>query len=125
MFAIAQHLRHIPVNRYRHRHQPTGSPLAERILLLYLPPAAFRTASSIRFSVSPIATRPCPNAIRLVDVPESLAQVLCRYIKGRKGHLFTTRAGRLLDSRNVLDVLQCEAPGAPISVEQPTSMAPS
>ena len=26
--------------------------------------------------------------------------------KGRKGHLFTTRAGRLLDSRNVLDVLQ-------------------
>jgi integrase len=47
-----------------------------------------------------------PNAIRLVDVSESLAQVLCRYIKGRKGHLFTTRAGRLLDSRNVLDVLQ-------------------
>ena len=26
--------------------------------------------------------------------------------KRRKGHLFTTRAGRLLDSRNVLDVLQ-------------------
>ena len=41
-----------------------------------------------------------------MDIPESLAQVLCRYIKGRKGHLFTTRAGRLLDSRNVLDVLQ-------------------
>ncbi len=47
-----------------------------------------------------------PNAIRLVDVPELLAQVLCHYIKGRKGHLFTTRAGQLLDSRNVLDVLQ-------------------
>ncbi len=46
------------------------------------------------------------NAIRPVDIPESLAQVLCGYIKGRKGHLFTTRAGRLLDSRNVLDVLQ-------------------
>jgi len=46
------------------------------------------------------------NAIRPVDIPEALAQVLCRYIKGRKGHLFTTRAGRLLDSRNVLDVLQ-------------------
>ena len=46
------------------------------------------------------------NAIRLVDIPESLAQVLCRYIKEKKGHLFTTRAGRLLDSRNVLDVLQ-------------------
>jgi integrase len=41
-----------------------------------------------------------------VDVPAPLAQVLCHYIKGRKGHLFTTRAGRLLDSRNVLDVLQ-------------------
>jgi len=46
------------------------------------------------------------NAIRPVDIPEELAQVLCRYIKGRTGHLFTTRAGRLLDSRNVLDVLQ-------------------
>src|SRR6266480_7973668 len=46
------------------------------------------------------------NAIRPVDIPEALAQVLCRYIKGRKGHLFTTKAGRLLDSRNVLDVLQ-------------------
>ncbi len=46
------------------------------------------------------------NAIRLVDVPESLAQVLCRYMKGRTGHLFTTKAGRLLDSRNVLGVLQ-------------------
>src|ERR1700720_1864357 len=28
------------------------------------------------------------NAIRPVDIPEALAQVLCRYIKGRKGHLF-------------------------------------
>ena len=46
------------------------------------------------------------NAIRPVDIPEELAQVLCGYIKGRTGHLFTTRAGRLLDSRNVLDVLQ-------------------
>ena len=46
------------------------------------------------------------NAIRPVDIPESLAQVLRDYIKGRQGHLFTTRAGRLLDSRNVLDVLQ-------------------
>ena len=46
------------------------------------------------------------NAIRPVDIPEALAQVLCGYIEGRKGHLFTTRAGRLLDSRNVLDVLQ-------------------
>lgn len=45
------------------------------------------------------------NAIRPVDIPESLAQVLCRYIKGRDGHLFATRAGGLLDSRNLLDVL--------------------
>lgn len=46
-----------------------------------------------------------PNAIRPVDIPESLAQILCRYMRGRDGHLFTTRAGRLLDSRNALDVL--------------------
>src|SRR5206468_1159457 len=53
---------------------------------------------------SPCAT--CIPAASSLDIPESLAQVRCRYIKGRKGHLFTTRAGRLLDSRNVLDVLQ-------------------
>jgi integrase len=46
------------------------------------------------------------NAIRPVDIAECLAQALRGYIKGRKGHLFTTGAGRLLDSRNVLDVLQ-------------------
>jgi integrase len=46
------------------------------------------------------------NAIRPVDIPESLAQVLRRYMKGKEGHLFTTRVGRLLDTRNVLDVLQ-------------------
>ena len=46
------------------------------------------------------------NAIRPVDIPESLAQVLSGYTKGKDGHLFTTKAGRLLDTRNVLDVLQ-------------------
>ena len=46
-----------------------------------------------------------PNAIRPVDIPEPLAQVLSGYIKGKYGHLFTTRAGRLLDTRNVLDAL--------------------
>jgi len=46
------------------------------------------------------------NAIRPVDIAECLAQALRGYTKGREGHLFTTRAGRLLDSRNVLDVLQ-------------------
>ena len=40
-----------------------------------------------------------------MDIPESLTQVLCRYIEVRDGHLFTTAAGRLLDQRNVLDVL--------------------
>jgi integrase len=46
------------------------------------------------------------NAIRPVDIAECLTQVLRGYIKGRIGHLFTTKAGRLLDTRNVLDVLQ-------------------
>jgi integrase len=46
------------------------------------------------------------NAIRPVDIAECLAQALRGYTKGREGHLFTTRAGRLLDSGNVLDVLQ-------------------
>jgi integrase len=39
------------------------------------------------------------NAIRPVDIPEALAQVLRRYAEGKDGYLFTTRAGRLLDSR--------------------------
>jgi integrase len=43
-----------------------------------------------------------PNAIRLVDIPEALAQVLRRYTEGKDGYLFTTRAGRLLDQRNSL-----------------------
>lgn len=45
------------------------------------------------------------NAIRPVDIPESLAQVVCRYTKGKDGHPFTTKGGRLLDTRSVLDVL--------------------
>jgi hypothetical protein len=47
-----------------------------------------------------------PNAIRLVDIPEALAQVLRRYTEGKDGYLFTTRAGRLLDQRNSLKALQ-------------------
>jgi integrase len=46
-----------------------------------------------------------PNAIRLVDIPEALAQVLRRYTEGKDGYLFTTRAGRLLDQRNTLKAL--------------------
>ena len=46
-----------------------------------------------------------PNAIRLVDIREALAQVLRRYTKGKDGYLFTTRAGRLLDQRNTLKAL--------------------
>jgi len=38
--------------------------------------------------------------------PAPIRRVPCGYIKGRTGHLFTTRAGGFLDSRNVLDVLQ-------------------
>ena len=46
-----------------------------------------------------------PNAIRLVDIPEEMSQVLRRYTEGKDGYLFTTRAGRLLDQRNSLKAL--------------------
>jgi integrase len=46
-----------------------------------------------------------PNAIRLVDVPEAMAQVLPRYTEGKHGYLFTTRAGRLFDQSNSLKAL--------------------
>ena len=46
-----------------------------------------------------------PNALRLVDIPEALGQVLRRYTEGKNGFLFTTRAGRLLDQRNSLKAL--------------------
>ncbi len=47
-----------------------------------------------------------PNALRLVDIPEALAQVLHRYTEGKAGYLFTTRAGRLLDQGNSLKALR-------------------
>ena len=46
-----------------------------------------------------------PNAIRLVDIPEKLAQVLRRCTEGKDGYLFTTRAGRVLGQRNALKAL--------------------
>jgi integrase len=45
------------------------------------------------------------NAIRLVDIPDTLAQILRRYTQGKHGYLFTTRAGRPLDQRDTLKAL--------------------
>jgi integrase len=45
------------------------------------------------------------SAVRLVDIAEPLALVLCRYTTGLDGHLFTNLNGGLLDQRNVLDAL--------------------
>jgi integrase len=45
------------------------------------------------------------NAIRLVDIPESLAHVLRGYTERKDGYSFTTAAGRPLDQRNALKAL--------------------
>jgi integrase len=41
------------------------------------------------------------NAVRVIDVPEQLAQVLREYVAGKSGYLFSTRNGTPLSSRNV------------------------
>jgi integrase len=46
-----------------------------------------------------------PNAIRVVDIPETLACVLRSYVAGISGYLFATSQGRPLQQRNVLRVL--------------------
>jgi len=46
-----------------------------------------------------------PNAVRLIGIPEVLAQVLRRYTQVVNVYLFTTRAGRILDPRNSLKAL--------------------
>jgi Phage integrase family len=46
-----------------------------------------------------------PNAIRIVDVPETLARVLREYSNGKSGYLFATATGRPLLARNILRVL--------------------
>jgi integrase len=46
-----------------------------------------------------------PNAIRAVDIPETLAQVLRSYVAGKSGYLFATAKGRPLQNRNVLRAL--------------------
>jgi integrase len=45
------------------------------------------------------------NAIRLIDVPESLAKILRKNFAGTHGYLFSTAQGRPLQARNVLRVL--------------------
>jgi len=45
------------------------------------------------------------SAIRPVDIPEALAQVLCRYTAGLDGPLFTNFKGKLLDQRSALKEL--------------------
>jgi integrase len=46
-----------------------------------------------------------PNAIRVIDIPETLAQVLRTYVAGKSGYLFATAKGRPLQPRNVLRIL--------------------
>lgn len=46
-----------------------------------------------------------PNAIRVIDLPETLAQVLRSYVAGENGYLFATAKGRPLQPRNVLRIL--------------------
>jgi integrase len=50
------------------------------------------------------------NAVRVVDLPESLAALLRKHIAGRSsGYVFTTRKGRPLSQRNLLRVLHALA----------------
>lgn len=45
------------------------------------------------------------NAVRVVDIPEVLANQLPRYVSGASGYLFATAQGKPLQQRNVLRVL--------------------
>lgn len=45
------------------------------------------------------------NAVRVVDIPEQLAQLLREYIAGKAGYLFAAKSGRPLQQRNVLRAL--------------------
>jgi len=45
------------------------------------------------------------NAIRVIDIPEALAQILRAYVAGKSCYLFATAKGRPLQPRNVLRVL--------------------
>jgi integrase len=46
-----------------------------------------------------------PNAIRVIDIPETLAKDLRLYVAEKNGYLFATAKGRPLQPRNVLRVL--------------------
>jgi integrase len=46
-----------------------------------------------------------PNAVREIDLPESLAQLLREYAANKSGYLFATSSGRPLAQRNVLRAL--------------------
>jgi integrase len=45
------------------------------------------------------------NALRVIDIPEALANILRKCFAGRNGYLFSTAQGRPLQARNVLRVL--------------------
>jgi integrase len=49
-----------------------------------------------------------PNAIRDVDIPESLSHLLRQYVNGKFGYLFAAASGRPLQQRNVLRVLHAK-----------------
>ncbi|MGA8012898.1 MAG: tyrosine-type recombinase/integrase [Candidatus Acidiferrales bacterium] len=46
-----------------------------------------------------------PNAMRVVDIAEPLAQLLSEYVSDKPGYLFASKSGRPLQQRNVLRVL--------------------
>jgi len=46
-----------------------------------------------------------PNAVRVVDIAEPLAELLSEHVSGKTGYLFVAKNGRPLDQRNVLRVL--------------------
>jgi integrase len=43
-----------------------------------------------------------PNAVRVVDIPQPLAQLLREYVVGKSGYLFAAKSGQPLQQRNVL-----------------------
>ena len=47
-----------------------------------------------------------PNAVRVVDVPVALSEVLREHCAGRTGYVFATRDGKPLQARNVHRILQ-------------------
>ncbi len=46
-----------------------------------------------------------PNAVRVVDIADPLAQLLREYVAGKSGYLFAAKSGRPLQQRNVIRAL--------------------